>query len=78
MSLPSNGITADVIRDTMPPYHLSPDLLDATVATLCPPPRGASATWYEARLARVTKEISTLMPANAAQAAMASDIVIAR
>jgi hypothetical protein len=62
----------------MPPYHLSPDLLDATVATRCPPPRGASAAWYEARLARVTKEISTLMPANAGQARSAADIVIAR
>jgi hypothetical protein len=43
MSLPSSGITADVIRDIMPPYHLSADLLDGTFAR-CPrrrktPPR---------------------------------------
>ena len=78
MSLPSNGITAEIIREAMPPYHLSADLLDATVATLCPPPRGASEAWYEAMVLRVAHDISTLMPANAAQAAMASDIVIAR
>jgi hypothetical protein len=37
MTIPSNGITADVIRDLMPPYHLSADLLAATFITL--PPR---------------------------------------
>ena len=41
MSLPSNGITQDVIREMMPPYHLSPDLLEATLAALPPPPPDA-------------------------------------
>ena len=34
MTLPSNGITADLIRDIMPPYHLSADLLAGTFAAL--------------------------------------------
>ena len=32
MNIPSNGITADVIRASMPPYQLSTDLLDAMFA----------------------------------------------
>ncbi len=32
MSLITNGITPDVVRAMMPPYHLSPDLLAATLA----------------------------------------------
>jgi hypothetical protein len=38
MTLPSNGITAEVIREMMPPYALSTDLLAATFAVLPPPP----------------------------------------
>ncbi len=38
MNPPSNGITAEVIRDIMPPYRLDPDLMAATVAALPPPP----------------------------------------
>ncbi len=38
MSIPSNGITSDVIRNAMPPYHLSQDLLEGTLAALPPPP----------------------------------------
>jgi hypothetical protein len=34
MTLPSNGITADLIRDILPPYHLSADLLAGTFAAL--------------------------------------------
>jgi hypothetical protein len=80
MSVPSSGITASVIREMMPPYHLSPDLLAATLAALPPPPPppGASAAWRQARITRLMQEISTLMPANAAQARLASEILIVR
>jgi hypothetical protein len=78
MSLPSSGITANVIREMVPPYHLSPDLLAATLAALPPPPPGASAAWRQARITRLMQEISTLMPANAAQARVASEILIVR
>jgi hypothetical protein len=53
MTPPSSGITADVIREVMPPYHLSRDLLEATLAALPPPPPGASAAWRQARLTRL-------------------------
>ena len=78
MTPPSSGITADVIRGVMPAYHLSPDLLEATLAALPPPPPGASAAWRRRRLTRLMQEISTLMPANAAQARTASEILIVR
>jgi hypothetical protein len=78
MSLPSNGITAEVIREIMPPYTLSDDLLQATFAALAPPPRDASTAWRHARIARLAQEISTLMPANATQARMAADIMMVR
>ena len=78
MSEPSNGITADVIRSVMPPYELSPDLLQATLAALPRPPTDATTTWRQDRIARLTQEISTLMPANAAQARIASQIIISR
>ena len=78
MSLPSNGIGPDDIRQAMPAYHFSPDLLEATLAALPPPPPGAPAAWRQARLARLMQEISTLMPANASQARMAAEILIAR
>jgi hypothetical protein len=42
MSEPSNGITAEVIRGVMPPYHLSADLLQATFAALPRPPPDAT------------------------------------
>ncbi len=78
MSLASNGITPDVIREMMPPYHLSPDLLEATFAALPPPPPAASPPWRQARLARLLQEIATLMPANAAQARLVAQILIVR
>jgi hypothetical protein len=78
MSEPSNGITAEVIRSVMPPYQLSPDLLQATLAALPVPPQDATTAWRHARIARVTQEISTLMPANAAQARIAAQILISR
>lgn len=45
MTLPSNGITAEVIREIMPPYHLSGGLLEATFTALPPPPPDPPATW---------------------------------
>jgi hypothetical protein len=78
MSLPSNGITQNVIREMMPPYDLSPDLLEAIFAALPPPPPEASATWRQARITRLMQEISTLMPANAAQARLTAEILIVR
>ena len=78
MSQPSNGITPEVIRQVMPPYQLSPDLLQATFAAISRPPPDATAAWRHARMARLTQEISTLMPANAAQARIASQVLIYR
>ena len=78
MSQPSNGITPEVLRDIMPPYELSPDLLQATLAAIPRPPPDATTAWRHARIARLTQEISTLMPANAAQARLASQILIYR
>jgi hypothetical protein len=62
----------------MPPYELSPDLLQATFAAIPRPPPDATPAWRHAHLARLTQEISTLMPANAAQARIAAQILIYR
>jgi hypothetical protein len=78
MSQPSNGITPEVLRGVTPPYDLSPDLLQATLAAIPRPPPDATTAWRHARIARLTQEISTLMPANAAQARIASQILIYR
>jgi hypothetical protein len=78
MSLPSNGITADVIRDIMPPYHLSFDLLEGTFRALPPPPPDASAAWRQAHITRLIGEITTLKPADAGQARTASEILVLR
>ena len=78
MSFPSNGITPAVIREMMPPYHLDNDLLGAMFAALPPPPPDASAAWRRARIIRLMHEISTLVPANAAQARIATEIVVTR
>ncbi|HLB98379.1 MAG TPA: hypothetical protein VJK90_11980, partial [Acetobacteraceae bacterium] len=78
MAQPSNGITPEVIRGVMPPYELSPDLLQATFAAIPRPPPDATPAWRHARIARLTQEISALMPANAAQARIAAQILIYR
>ena len=78
MSLATNGITAEVIREMMPPYHLSADLLEATFAALPPPPANAPPGWRQVRVARLTQEFATLMPANAAQARIVSQVLIMR
>src|SRR5258708_7353825 len=78
MSQPSNGITPEVIRQIMPPYQLSPDLLQATLAALPAPPPDSTTAWRHAHIARLTQEISALMPANAAKARTAARVVITR
>jgi len=76
MSTATTGITAEVIRDIMPPYHLSLDLVNATFAALPAAPPEATTAWRHERIARLIEEISTLMPANARQARTAAQIVI--
>jgi hypothetical protein len=78
MTLPSNGITADVIREIMPPYHLSADLLAGTFAALPPPPQDAPPTWRHERITRLIGEIVALLPADAGQARLATQILIVR
>src|SRR5258708_4207740 len=78
MSQPSNGITAEVIRGVMPPYHLSADLLQATFAALPRPPQDASTAWRQARITRYIEEIAPPKPADAEQARLAAQILIVR
>jgi len=78
MTPPSNGITAEVIRQIMRPYHLSHDLLAATIAALPPPPPDVPATWRHERITRQVEEIVAFLPADAAQARLAAQILIVR
>src|SRR5271165_21303 len=78
MTIPSNGITPEVIREMMPPYHLSQDLLEGTFAALPPPPPDATPAWRETRATRLIAEIATLMPATAGQARMAAQVLVLR
>src|SRR5208282_2853537 len=78
MAIPSNGITAEVIRDIMPPYHLSTDLLEGTFAALPPPPADASPAWRLRHITRLTAEITALKPADSGQARLAAGILILR
>jgi hypothetical protein len=78
MSIPSNGITPEVISGVMPPYHLSLDLLHATFAALPAPPRGATPAWRRARVTRLAAEIVAPMPANANQARISAQHLIFR
>src|SRR5580658_2837846 len=78
MSIPSNGITPEVIRGVMTPYLLSLDLLHATFATLPAPPPGATPAWRRARVTRLAAEIVAPMPANADQARISAQSLIFR
>jgi hypothetical protein len=78
MSLPSNGITPEVIREMMPPYQLSADLLAATLAAVPAPPPDATVAWRLERVTRLVQEIAGLMPADAPQARIAAALVIVR
>ena len=75
MTPPTNGITADVIRDVMPPYELSADLLAAALASIPRPPPGATQAWRQVRTLRFVREIAGLMPADAPQARIAEQIL---
>ena len=78
MATPSNGITPEVIRDFMPPYHLSPDLLAATIAALPRPPPDSTTAWRQARLTRLFQEVTDLHPADAAQVNLAAQCLTTR
>jgi len=78
MTLLAAGITQTVIQEMMPPYSLDADLLAGAVSVLPSPPLDASASWRQARLTRLVREISVLMPADAAQAKLAAQIVVFR
>jgi hypothetical protein len=78
MTLLAAGITQTVIQEMMPPYSLDADLLAGAVTILPSPPPDASASWRHARLTRLVREISVLMPADAAQAKLAAQIVVFR
>ena len=78
MKPPSNGITPDVIRDAMPPYELSTDLLEAIFDAIPAPPPHTSMAWRQTRAARLVQEVAGLMPADVPQARIAAAIVIAR
>jgi len=78
MSPPSNGITPEVIRGVMRPYHLSQDLLHATFAAIPAPPPDATPAWRRARVTRLAAEIVAPMPANAEQARISAQLLIAR
>src|ERR1019366_7051701 len=58
MTPPTNGITPEVIREMMPPYHLSADLLAAAFASIPPPLPGATQAWRQERAARLVQEIA--------------------
>jgi hypothetical protein len=78
MTPPTNGITPEVIREMMPPYQLSADLLAAAFASILPPPPDATQAWRQERAARPVQEIAGLMPADAPQARIAAAILIVR
>ena len=78
MATPSNGITAEVIRDFMPPYHLSSDLLAATIAALPGPPPGSTPAWRPAPRTRRFQEVTDLHPADAEQARLATQLLTTR
>ena len=78
MSSPTNGITPEVIRGAMPPYHLSPDLIAATLATLAAPPPDTTPAARLARLTRLIEEIVAQKPADAGQARLAAQLLSLR
>ena len=78
MATPSNGITADVFRELMPPYHLSADLVHALFDTLPPPPPDATPAWRQARITRLLQEVVAAHPADAGQARLAAQTLTLR
>ena len=78
MPPPSNGITPEDIRDFMPPYRLSPDLLARTFRALPAPPPDATEAQRHVHVRRLIGELTGHMPANATQARIAAEILIVR
>jgi hypothetical protein len=69
---------AEIIRDTLPRYRLSADLLAAMFASIPAPLPHATTAWRQARVARLVREVAGLIPADAPQARIAAQIVIMR
>jgi hypothetical protein len=67
MSHPCNGVTPEIIRDVMPPYHLSAALRETTFAALPQPPQDASTPSRHSRITRRIKEIVASKPTDARQ-----------
>ena len=78
MAIPSNGITAEVIQELMPQFIIGDDLIGGILDAIPAPPAGASVAWRHARIARIIEETTALLPADAAQARHAAQIVILR
>ena len=72
MTIPSTGITPEVIRGVMPLYTLSTDLLEGAFLAIPAPPADATTAWRHAHIARLVQEIGGLMPADAPQAWIAA------
>ena len=79
MSIPSNGITAEVIRESMTPYLLSQDPPARHLRRSPPRPRPTPPPpWRRARVTRLAAEIVAPMPANAEQARISAESRIFR
>jgi hypothetical protein len=78
MAIPSNGITAEVIQELMPQFIIGDDLIGGILDAIPAPPAGASVAWRHARIARIIEETTALLPADAAQARHAAQIVSLR
>jgi hypothetical protein len=80
MSLTSAGASAGfdhrLVQEAMPEYRLSPDLLDGLLTALPSPPADAPVAWRHARLTRILQEPAALHPLDAAQARIATQIVV--
>jgi hypothetical protein len=76
MCIPSNGMSAEVFREALPPYQLSAGLLAAMFTAIPAPPPGATVAWRQTCATRLVHEVSGLMPADAPQARIAVQIVI--
>jgi hypothetical protein len=76
VSIPTNGMTAEVFREAMSPYQLSADLLTAMFTAIPAPPPDATVAWRQTRATRLVHEVSGLMPADAPQARIGAEIVI--
>jgi len=78
MTPPTDGITAEVFREVMPPYALSADPLAAAFASIPPALPEPTRAWRLERAARLVHEIAGLMPANAPQSRIAAASLIVR